>query len=157
MPRDGLRTGNAFRLWFMNVKGILAGLLTGAIFIPAIAVIAVLALADDSGSNQVTTSAVLAAGATLTSIWALSRLRALLAQARVRDETAATAWLGILGAVLLAGGFASVAFYAWEEVVVGYETPTINLLIFLIPAGLLITAVALVVAVVEQRNRIPAP
>ena len=128
---------------------VLGGLLFGAVSFPIIAVLAALSAADPDGANQATTSAIIALGNTVATLWIIGSTYYLVNRPEISQGKGAAMQTAVTGAILLVLGFGSTAFYAWEEVAAGTELPTINLLVFLIPVGLFVVTVALFMAMLQ--------
>lgn len=135
----------------MKPQTILGSLLAGAIGIPALTVLVNFAF---SGPEYwpVMNSFVMALGATLATVWVGFLDSYLFVVSRREPVGAGVLVTALVGSAMLFIGFGSTALAAWEEVQAGQALPIINLFIFLIPLGLIVVAVAFLMALASKKR-----
>lgn len=135
----------------MKPQAILGSLLAGAIGIPVLTVLLNSVIGDPeywSAINAVT----MAVGATLATVWVGFLDTYLFVVSRREPVGTGVLVTALVGGAMLLIGFGSTALASWEEVQAGQALPIINLFIFLIPLGLVVVAVAFLMALVSKKR-----
>ena len=135
----------------MKPEAILGSLLAGAIGIPVLTVLLNSVIGDPeywSAINAVT----MAVGATLATVWVGFLDTYLFVVSRREPVGTGVLVTALVGGAMLLIGFGSTALASWEEVQAGQALPIINLFIFLIPLGLVVVAVAFLMALVSKKR-----
>ena len=135
----------------MKPQAILGILLAGAIAIPILTVL-LNRFVGDPEYWSVMDAVVMAVGATLATVWVGFLDTYLFVVSRREPVGAGVLVTALVGSAMLFIGFGSTALAAWEEVQAGQALPIINLFIFLIPLGLIVVAVAFLMALASKKR-----
>ncbi|GAA0218352.1 hypothetical protein GCM10009537_23320 [Corynebacterium riegelii] len=135
----------------MKPEAILGSLLAGAIGIPVLTVL-LNSVIDDPEYWSAISAVTMAVGATLVTAWIGVLGVYLLVVSRREPVGTGVLVTALVGGAMLLIGFGSTALASWEEVQAGQALPIINLFIFLIPLGLVVVAVAFLMALVSKKR-----
>lgn len=129
----------------------MGALLAGAVGIPVLTVLLNL-LINDPEYWSVMNAVVMAVGASLATVWVAVLSVYLFVRSRRAPGSGGVVAITGVGAAMLLLGFGSTALASWEEVAAGQALPIINLFIFFIPLGLIVVAVAFLIALTRKER-----
>ena len=135
----------------MKPQAILGTLLAGAIGIPVLTVLLNSVIGDPEYWSAIS-AVTMAVGATLATVWVGFLDTYLFVVSRREPVGTGVLVTALVGGAMLLIGFGSTALASWEEVQAGQALPIINLFIFLIPLGLVVVAVAFLMALVSKKR-----
>ena len=135
----------------MKPEAILGSLLAGAIGIPVLTVL-LNSVIDDPEYWSAISAVTMAVGATLATVWVGFLDTYLFVVSRREPVGTGVLVTALVGGAMLFIGFGSTALASWEEVQAGQALPIINLFIFLIPLGLVVVAVAFLMALASKKR-----
>lgn len=135
----------------MKLKAIIGTLLAGAVGIPVLTVLLNFLITDPEYWS-VMDAVVMAVGASLVTAWVAVLSVYLFVRSRRSPGSGGIVATTGVGAAMLLIGFGSTALASWEEVAAGQALPIINLFIFLIPLGLIVVAIAFLVALTRKER-----
>lgn len=139
----------------MKPQAILGTLLAGAIGIPVLTVLLNSVIGDPEYWSAIS-AVTMAMGATLATAWVGFLDTYLFVVSRREPVGPGVLVTALVGSAMLFIGFGSTALASWEEVQAGQALPIINLFIFLIPLGLIVVAVAFLMAL-ASKNAVRVP
>ncbi|KGF23126.1 hypothetical protein CJ203_04805 [Corynebacterium tuscaniense] len=135
----------------MKPHAILGTLLAGAIGIPVLTVLLNFLITDPEYWS-VMDALVMAVGAMLATVWVGFLDSYLFVVSRREPVGTGVLVTALVGSAMLFIGFGSTALASWEEVQAGQALPIINLFIFLIPLGLIVVAIAFLIALTKKEQ-----
>lgn len=135
----------------MKPRATIGALLAGAVGIPVLTVLLNL-LINDPEYWSVMDAVVMAVGASLATAWVALLSVYLFLRSRRTSGSGGVVATTEVGAAMLLLGFGSTALGSWEEVAAGQALPIINLFIFFIPLGLILVAVAFLIALTRKER-----